>query len=226
MTSKALARVVADAVLIGACIGAGARTVAWPRAWTLLAVMLVVRAWSVAAVRLAHPTLLRERARLPIHRDQPRADRLLVAAVLALGFLALPAVAAADAARWRLLAPVPAGVAVVGLTAFAAGWVIKGLALRANAFAVAEVRVQRERHAVVTSGVYGVVRHPFYAADPLIFVGQALWLGSWTAAALAVAPTALVVVRLVLEERLLRRELPGYTAYAARVRHRLVPGVW
>jgi protein-S-isoprenylcysteine O-methyltransferase Ste14 len=105
--------------------------------------------------------------------------------------------------------------------------VIKGLALRANAFAVAELRVQHERrHVVATSGVYRVVRHPFYAADPLIFVGQALWLGSWTAAAHAVAPTALVVVRLVLEERLLRRELPGYAAYAERVRYRLVPGVW
>lgn len=79
---------------------------------------------------------------------------------------------------------------------------------------------------VVDAGVYGVVRHPFYAADPLIFVGSGLWLGSHVAALLAAVPVVLVVARLRLEERFLRRALPGYAAYAARVPHRLVPGVW
>jgi protein-S-isoprenylcysteine O-methyltransferase Ste14 len=74
--------------------------------------------------------------------------------------------------------------------------------------------------------VYRFVRHPFYAADPLIFVGLALWLGSYAAALTAVVPVALMVLRLRLEERVLQRELPGYAAYAGRVRHRLVPGVW
>lgn len=74
--------------------------------------------------------------------------------------------------------------------------------------------------------MYGVVRHPFYAADPLILVGLGLWLESYVAAQGAVVPVALVVARLRLEERFLRRVLPGYAAYAARVRYRLVPGVW
>ncbi|HZG67880.1 MAG TPA: methyltransferase, partial [Herpetosiphonaceae bacterium] len=81
-------------------------------------------------------------------------------------------------------------------------------------------------HAVADAGVYGVVRHPFYAADPLIFVGLGLWLGSYAAVLAAVLPFSLVVVRLHLEERFLQRELPGYAAYTARVRHRLIPGVW
>jgi protein-S-isoprenylcysteine O-methyltransferase Ste14 len=74
--------------------------------------------------------------------------------------------------------------------------------------------------------VYRVVRHPFYAADPLIFVGLGLWLESYAAALSAVVPVAVMVLRLRLEERFLWRELPGYAAYAARVRHRLIPGVW
>ena len=79
---------------------------------------------------------------------------------------------------------------------------------------------------MVDSGVYGIVRHPFYAADPLIFVGLGLWLESYVAALGAVVPVALMVIRLRLEERFLLRELPGYAAYARRVRHRLVPGLW
>jgi protein-S-isoprenylcysteine O-methyltransferase Ste14 len=174
-----------------------------------------------------HPALVKERAGLPVHADQPRADRLLLFAVLATGFLGLPAVAGLDAFRWRLLPAPPPPVAAAGLVLFALGWGLKSVALRANAFAAAVVRLQGERgHAVADAGVYAVVRHPFYAADPLIHVGLGLWLGSWAAALAAAVPVGLMVARLRLEERFLRRALPGYAEYAARVPHRLVPGVW
>lgn len=147
--------------------------------------------------------------------------------VLATGFLGLAVVAGLDAFRWRVLPRPSPLVASLGLALFALGWGIKSLALRANAFAVAVVRLQRERaHTVADSGLYGVVRHPFYAADPLILVGLGLWLESYVAVLCAVVPTALMVIRLRLEERFLRREMPGYPAYAERVRHRLIPGVW
>ena len=95
------------------------------------------------------------------------------------------------------------------------------------AVATAPVRVQHERdHAVVDSGAYAVIRHPFYAANPLIFVGPGLWLGSYVAVVLTIVPVALMVLRLGQEERYLHRELPGYQAYMLRVPHRLVPGVW
>ena len=113
------------------------------------------------------------------------------------------------------------------LVLFTLGWGIKGLALRANAFATPVVRWQPERnHVVVETGPYAVVRHPFYAADPLIFLGLSLWLESYTAALCALVPTGLMVMRLRLEEQLLRDALPGYRAYAKRVQHRLVPGLW
>jgi protein-S-isoprenylcysteine O-methyltransferase Ste14 len=218
-----MARLVADAALVGALLFAAAGTVAWPRAWLLLAVLLLVRAAGVLAVYRVSPALLRERAGLPVHADQPRADRLLLLAVLATGFLGCqrsPGSTCSGGACCRLRRP---GSPVSAWLLFALGWGLKGLALRANAFAVPAVRLQRERaHAVVDSGVYAVVRHPFYAADPLIFVGLGLWLGSFIAALAAAVPVALVVARLRLEEGFLRRELPGYAEYAARVPHRLV----
>lgn len=118
---RVMARLVADAALVGAVLFAAAGTPAWARAWLLLAVLLAVRAAGAVAVHRVSPALLRERAGLPVHRDQPRADRLLVLAVLATGFLGLPAVAALDAFRWRIL-PAPAPwLAGVGLGLFAAG---------------------------------------------------------------------------------------------------------
>ena len=222
-----MVRLVADAALVGILLFVSSGTLAWWRAWVLLAVLLLVRSVGARAVYRVNPGLLRDRAGLPIHKEQALADRLLVLGVLATGFLGLPAVAGLDAFRWHVLPrPVPL-VAGLGLVLFVLGWSIKSLALRANAFAVAVVRLQSERaHAVADSGVYGVVRHPFYAADPLILVGLGLWLESYVAAMGAVAPVVLMVVRLRLEERLLLRELPGYAAYTERVRHRLIPGVW
>jgi protein-S-isoprenylcysteine O-methyltransferase Ste14 len=224
---RVVVRLVADAALVALALFVGAGTLAWWRAWVLLGVLLLVRTIGASAVHRVNPDLLRERAGLPVHADQPRADRVLVLAVLATGFLGVPAVAGLDAFRWHLLPrPVPA-VAGLGLLLFALGWTLKSLALRANAFAVTVVRVQRERtHVVADSGVYGVVRHPFYAADPLIFVGLGLWLESYAAAMCAVLPVGIMMLRLHLEERFLRRELPDYAAYAAGVRYRLIPGVW
>ena len=60
----------------------------------------------------------------------------------------------------------------------------------------------------------------------MILVGLGLWLQSYLAALCAVVPVVLMVVRLHMEERFLRRELPGYAEYASRVHFRLIPGVW
>lgn len=220
-------RLVADAVLVAILLFTSAGTLAWWRAWVLLAVLLLVRTLGARAVYRVNPDLLRERAKLPIHGDQPKTDKLLLLAVLATGFLGLPVIAGIDVFRWHVL-PRPAPLlGDIGIVLFALGWTIKNLALRANAFATAVVRLQSERgHAVADSGVYSVVRHPFYAADPLILIGLGLWLESYAAALCAIVPVSLMLIRLHLEERFLRRELPGYDEYTARVPHRLIPGVW
>jgi protein-S-isoprenylcysteine O-methyltransferase Ste14 len=220
-------RLVGDATLVAGVTFLSAGTLAWWRAWVLVVVLLTVRIASAAAAYQVNPTLLRERAGLPLHADQSWTDRLLVLSVLATGFLGLPAVAGIDRFHWHLLRPPTPLLSTAGLVSFTLGWGIKGWALRANAFAAVAVRWQRERgHAVVESGPYAIVRHPFYAADPLILLGLGLWLQSYTAALCALVPTALMVTRLMLEDRFLRHTLPGYREYANRVQYRLLPGLW
>jgi protein-S-isoprenylcysteine O-methyltransferase Ste14 len=222
-----LARLIFDATLVGALLFAGAGTFRWPRAWVLLALMLSVRVIGACLVHRVHPALVRERARLPVHASQSWSDRVLLLGVLATGFLGLALVAGLDVWRWQLFARPHVAIAGCGLLLFAAGWVLKSVALHANAFAIAEVRSQRVHGQVLAArGVYGVIRHPFYAADLLILVGQGLWLESYAAALASLVPVALMVLRLQLEEQFLRAELPDYGAYARRVRYRLIPGVW
>jgi protein-S-isoprenylcysteine O-methyltransferase Ste14 len=213
---KIVARLVADFIIVAIALFSAAGTLAWRRAWVLLAVLFIVRLIGARWVFRVNPALLLERA-----------DKVLVLTVLATGFVGLPIIAGLDRFRWQTLSPPSSLLAVLGLLAFASGWTIKSLALWANAFAVSAVRIQREReHVVVDAGIYRIIRHPFYAADPLIFVGLGLWLESYVTVLCAVIPFSVVLWRLHVEEQVLRRELPGYSEYTMSVPHRVVPGIW
>ena len=96
-----------------------------------------------------------------------------------------------------------------------------------NPFFEPAVRIQKERaQQVITSGPYRFVRHPGYAAAIVMFVGIPLALASWWGLLPAGLAIALLVVRTGLEDRLLQAELSGYSDYARRTSHRLVPGIW
>jgi protein-S-isoprenylcysteine O-methyltransferase Ste14 len=147
---------------------------------------------------------------------------LLIAA-----FLGLTAFIPIDVFRLHLLGRPGPLVSSAGLILFAAGWWIMTLALRANPFAAPAVRHQEERQQVaIDRGPYSLVRHPMYTGAALLFVGMPLWLESYAATMLASVPIGLLVLRILVEERFLRRELKGYDAYTHRVRYRLIPFVW
>jgi protein-S-isoprenylcysteine O-methyltransferase Ste14 len=213
--------------VIAVVLFVAAGTLAWRRAWILVALLVVVRSVSAIAVFRVNPALLRDRATVLVHQRQPSTDRVLLLVFMGAAFIGVPAVAALDVFRWYLLPRPPFVLATAGLGLFAFGWTIIAVALRTNPFAVTAVRLQDERrHTVVDTGIYGVIRHPMYAGNPLVNVGLGLWLGSYAAVLFAAIPLGLLIMRIGLEERFLRRELPGYLEYTARVPYRLVPGLW
>jgi len=96
-----------------------------------------------------------------------------------------------------------------------------------NTFLSPLVRIQRDREQqVVSTGVYGFVRHPMYLGAILMFFGAPLLLGSWYGLLATLALTALLMVRILGEEEMLARELEGYREYTQKVRYRLFPGIW
>lgn len=224
---RVLIRIVVDSLIVASALFVAAGTLAWPRAWILVATLLLVRTVTALAVFRVNPDLLRERATVLIHRHQPRVDKLILLAFMGTAFVGLPAIAALDVFHWHLLASPPFTLASVGLATFVLGWTIIAVALGQNPFAVTVVRLQNERqHMLIDTGLYKIVRHPMYAGNALVTVGLSLWLGSYTAAFLASVPLTLLIVRIALEERFLRREFPAYSEYQRRVRYRLLPGIW
>ena len=192
----------------------------------LLGVLSILRVISLALLWPTRRELLTERSKGPVQAGQPFGDRILLVGFMAT-YAALIAFSAADMWRLHLFPPLPAVIRVLGLAAFVVGTGIVHNALRANAFAVTVVRLQDERGQVVArEGPYGIVRHPMYAGLIPVMVGIAAWLGSAAGMIAAAVPTAILCVRIALEERVLRARLAGYEDYARQVRWRLLPGVW
>jgi protein-S-isoprenylcysteine O-methyltransferase Ste14 len=100
-------------------------------------------------------------------------------------------------------------------------------AMQTNPFFSSHVRIQHDRgHTVVSDGPYRFIRHPGYAGTILYNLAAPVMLGSLVALGIGIATTVLLVIRTVLEDSVLRRELSGYRDYATHVRFRLVPWLW
>ena len=100
--------------------------------------------------------------------------------------------------------------------------------MRVNRFFSSVIRIQTDRgQHVVTTGPYAFVRHPGYTAGIVILAASGPALGSCLAAALLVIfSLPFLLHRAITEDRILQAELAGYSDYAARVRWRLIPGIW
>jgi protein-S-isoprenylcysteine O-methyltransferase Ste14 len=118
-------------------------------------------------------------------------------------------------------------VPVVAGVVMALGYGLFSWAMASNPFFSTVVRIQTDRgHTVATGGSYRFVRHPGYAGGLATILATPFLLGSWPALIPAGALVGILIVRTILEDRTLHRELPGYVEYAGRVRYRLLPGLW
>jgi protein-S-isoprenylcysteine O-methyltransferase Ste14 len=213
-----LCRVLATAALVGAIYFTSAGRWDLPVVWSLLGVMV---AFFLGLVAFAEPALLRER-RAPGPGNRDRLTRPLAAGLL----LAHWVIAGLDVGRlhWSVISW---EVQVAGLAGYAAALALVFWAMSVNPFYSCVVRVQTERgHYPATAGPYRWVRHPGYAGTLLALLTGGVALGSWLALLPILGVAGLFVRRTLLEDRLLQRELPGYAAYAGRVRHRLIVGLF
>lgn len=135
-------------------------------------------------------------------------------------------IAGIDVGRYHFSDSIPFTLRVAGLVVLAFSFSLSLWAMHVNRFFSPVVRIQEERgHHLITTGPYRWIRHPGYLAAMLHVVGT-LSLGSWAAMLPMLPVIALVARRAVIEDRFLHEKLEGYGAYAARVRYRIVPGIW
>jgi protein-S-isoprenylcysteine O-methyltransferase Ste14 len=116
-------------------------------------------------------------------------------------------------------------VSVVGDALVAIGLGVAMLAVIQNSYAAANITVEGNQH-VVSTGLYGLVRHPMYVGNLIMMAGIPLALGSYWGLAVVIPGLLVLVIRVLDEEKLLAQELAGYREYTQKVLYRLVSYVW
>ena len=119
--------------------------------------------------------------------------------------------------------PLPAVIAASVI--FLIGYGLYAEVMRENAYLSRTVKVE-EGQTVISTGLYGIVRHPMYLASVLMFLSIPLVMGSWYALIPFAFYPVLMVVRILDEEKLLTAELSGYEEYKRKVKYRMIPFIW
>jgi protein-S-isoprenylcysteine O-methyltransferase Ste14 len=218
---KGLVSATLGLVAFGLLLFLPAGTFHYWQAWVFLAVF-ALSTWipSVYLMR-TNPAALERRMRGPLAETRTL-QRILIAVI----FVCFPALFVVSALDHRFgWSPVPAAVSLVGDVLVATGLILSMLVVIQNSYAAVNVVVEAGQR-LVSSGLYGLVRHPMYTGNVILMLGVPLALGSYWGLVFVIPGLIVLILRIRDEEDLLAHELSGYREYTHQVRYRLVPYVW
>jgi protein-S-isoprenylcysteine O-methyltransferase Ste14 len=190
--------------------------------WAFIAVFAIATFIPSVYLAVKDPAALKRRM-----QAGPAAEtRILQKVIISVAFLSLGAMIVVSALDFRFgWSSVPAAVSVIGDVLVAAGLGIAMLVVIQNSYAAANVKVESGQE-LVSTGFYGLVRHPMYFGNVIMMVGVPLALGSYWGLVFVIPGLAVLAVRIRDEEQVLGQELAGYHEYMQKVHYRLVPYVW
>jgi protein-S-isoprenylcysteine O-methyltransferase Ste14 len=120
---------------------------------------------------------------------------------------------------------VPLWASLVGDLCLIASFLLYYLVFQVNSFASSSIQTYAGQK-VIATGPYAFVRHPKYVGDLFLIIGIPLAIGSWWGLAVLLLSFVSLAWRILDEEKLLKKDLPGYVEYTQKVRYRLIPYIW
>lgn len=217
--AEALIKFACGLLLVGLLIFLPAGTLADPCGWLFVGILFVPMLIAGFVMLAKSPAFLKKR----LDAKEKQSTQKGVLAFSGLMFLVGFVVAGLDFRfGWSHM---PTWVIIVAVALFLTAYALYAEVMRENAYLSRTIQVE-EGQKVVDTGLYGIVRHPMYAATVLLFMMIPLVLGSWYALIVFAFYPVIIIVRLMDEEALLTKELPGYEAYKQKVRYRILPFVW
>ncbi len=216
---SALTKYIMGLILIGALLFLPAWTFNYPGAWLFIALLFIPMLLMGIVLFAKAPALLEKRLN---NKENERTQK----GVIAISGLMFPIGFVLSALDFRFCwSSVPLWLVIVASVLFLLGYGMYAEVLRENAYLSRTVEVQ-ENQKVISTGLYGIIRHPMYLATLLMFLPLPLILGSfWGLIPFALYP-AITVMRILNEEKVLTDGLDGYREYKTKVKYRLIPFVW
>ncbi len=213
---------VIGAIALGILIFLPAGTLNYWQAWVFIVVFMTFVNVVGLYLSINDPELLERRKKVGPGEEQSPAQWIIMLVII----LACAGLFVLCGFDHRLgWSRVPAGVSLAGDALVALGLLLNLVVLRENSFSGSTIQTF-EGQKVISSGPYGLIRHPMYGASLVMITGVPLALGSWWGLAISALTLPVLVWRILDEEKLLKQDLPGYSEYQQKVRYRLVPYLW
>lgn len=216
---QALTKFVFGLLLVGLLLFLPAGTFAYWQAWLFIGILFVPMFIAGIVLIVRQPELLRKR----LDAKEQQQEQKWVVALSGLMFIAVFVVAGlSHRFGWYML---PDWAVFVATVVFLAAYALYAEVMRENVWLSRTIEVQ-ENQQVVSTGLYGIVRHPMYSATLLLFLSMPLVLASPWSFAIMLLYIPIIALRIRNEEQVLERELKGYTEYKQRVKYKLIPFIW
>lgn len=222
LTLQTIASMLFGVVFFGVALFLPAWTFDYWQAWVFIAVFIAASIIPSFYLAVRSPAALQRRLKAGPTAETRPAQRIIVSAIV-LSVIATLVLSAFDHRfGWS---SVPVSITVLGNVLVFLGLSFAQLVIVQNNYAAANVRVEADQP-LVSTGLYGVVRHPMYTGTAIMMLGTPLALDSLWGLLCVVASAPVIVARIRDEEQMLTEELAGYTEYKNKVRYRLVPYLW
>ena len=219
---KAFLGVLTTPLFFGVPIFLAAGTLNYPAGWAFISVFTLSTAFLTLYLAKNDPALLQRRMQFGPHAEQRPAQRIIMILVM-IGFALAPILSSLDFRfGWS---QVPTYSIVLGNLLVAASYGIFCEVMRENSFAAATIRVESTQK-VVSSGLYGIVRHPMYAGSLVLMLGMPLALASYWGLLAIIITLPVLHWRIIDEEKMLNESLEGYSEYCDKIKYRMIPGIY
>ncbi len=216
---QALGKFFLGLVVVGVLLFLPAGTLDYWQGWLFVGVLFVPMFVAGIVLMFRKPELLRKR----LEAKEEEQEQKWVVALSGVLFIAMFVVAGLNRRYMWWMLPDWAVYAATGL--FLVGYLLYAEVLKENVWLSRTIEVQ-EHQKVVDTGLYGIVRHPMYAATLLLFLSMPLVLGSLWSFAIMLFYIPIISKRIRNEEKVLEEGLEGYREYKQRVRYKVIPFVW
>lgn len=216
---EAIIKFTLGVILVGALIFLPAGTFSFIGGWMLMAMLFVPMFFAGVIMMIRSPQLLASR----LDAKEKEKKQNLVVKLSGLMFVAGFVIAGLDYRFGWIRLPIE--INIVASIVFIIAYLLYAEVLRENAYLSRTVRVVKGQK-VISTGLYGIVRHPMYFATVLLFLSMPLVLGSIISFAVFLAYPFIIGVRIKNEEEVLSKELEGYEEYKKKVKFRMIPFIW
>jgi protein-S-isoprenylcysteine O-methyltransferase Ste14 len=206
-------------LVFGLVLGLPAGSFGFWEAWVYMGLLLIPVLLVVLYFMKKDPALLERRMRM---KEKER-DQSLIVSISSLFILAGFILPGFDFRfGWS---EIPVYLVLLADAFVLLGYLLFFVVMKENSFLSRTVEVV-EGQKVINTGPYSIVRHPMYTGVLLMYTSTPIALGSWWAMIPFITLPVFLVLRILNEEKVLVRDLPGYEEYRRTVRYRLIPHIW